>query len=236
MEREELVKLIMKRIYTRRIYAERLADDIIKHLTAKKKSAMKKEINDLLLKMQIGENCIWETANQLFDLFTGSGSLPISELIKDLGDTNRKFILWHDGGEWIISLEGKEMTNCKTLVGWLSGKFLNRHDSMTHDEAIDILIRHNEWRRGGEGEMVTPEQIGEAIDVVTSANVFTFTTTDPQQAMRWAKADDMACAIWELVYNGWREFKETDYDYERAWQVIHETLEDHRIDVEDIWN
>jgi hypothetical protein len=29
---------------------------------------MKKEINDLLLKMQSGENCIGETANKLFDL------------------------------------------------------------------------------------------------------------------------------------------------------------------------
>ena len=95
---------------------------------------------------------------------------------------------------------------------------------MTQAEAIDILIRHNEWRRGGKGEMVTPEQLGEAIDVVTSAKVFTFTTTDPQQAMRWAKADDMACAIWELVYNGWRQFKETDYDYETAWDVFRQTL------------
>jgi len=29
MEREELIKLIMERIYTRRIYAEGLADDIL---------------------------------------------------------------------------------------------------------------------------------------------------------------------------------------------------------------
>ena len=30
MEREELIKLIIKRIYTRRIYAEGLADDILR--------------------------------------------------------------------------------------------------------------------------------------------------------------------------------------------------------------
>lgn len=30
MEREELIKLIIKRIYTRRIYAEILADDILR--------------------------------------------------------------------------------------------------------------------------------------------------------------------------------------------------------------
>jgi len=30
---------------------------------------MKKQINDLLLKMQTGENCIGETANKLLDLY-----------------------------------------------------------------------------------------------------------------------------------------------------------------------
>jgi len=40
-------------------------------------SDMKKQINDLLLKMQTGENCIGETANQLLDLFSVSGSLPL---------------------------------------------------------------------------------------------------------------------------------------------------------------
>ena len=30
MDREELIKLIMERIYTRRIYAEKLADDILR--------------------------------------------------------------------------------------------------------------------------------------------------------------------------------------------------------------
>ena len=33
-------------------------------------SDMKKQINDLLLKMQTGENCIGETANELLDLFS----------------------------------------------------------------------------------------------------------------------------------------------------------------------
>ncbi|MBF05010.1 MAG: hypothetical protein CMP76_17170 [Flavobacterium sp.] len=36
---------------------------------------MKKQINDLLIKMQSGENCIGQTANQLLDLFNVSGSL-----------------------------------------------------------------------------------------------------------------------------------------------------------------
>ena len=40
---------------------------------------MKKQINDLLLKMQTGENCIGDTANQLLYLFAVSGSLRFSE-------------------------------------------------------------------------------------------------------------------------------------------------------------
>lgn len=37
---------------------------------------MKKQINDLLLKMQTGENCIGETANKLLDLYSDSITLP----------------------------------------------------------------------------------------------------------------------------------------------------------------
>lgn len=40
---------------------------------------MKKQINDLLLKMQNGENCIGETANKLLDLY----SVSITLLNKD---------------------------------------------------------------------------------------------------------------------------------------------------------
>jgi len=50
-----------------------------------------------------------------------SGALPVSELIKDLGNKRRKVTIWHDGGEWIISLEPDAMKNCKTLVEWLTG-------------------------------------------------------------------------------------------------------------------
>lgn len=42
---------------------------------------MKKQINDLLLKMQNGENCIGETANQLLNLYNVRSILPPSELI-----------------------------------------------------------------------------------------------------------------------------------------------------------
>jgi len=37
---------------------------------------MKKQINDLLLKMQTGENCIGETANKLLDLYSDRITLP----------------------------------------------------------------------------------------------------------------------------------------------------------------
>jgi hypothetical protein len=47
---------------------------------------MKKQINDLLLKMQNGENCIGETANQLLDLFAVSGSLLSDDYIRKIAD------------------------------------------------------------------------------------------------------------------------------------------------------
>lgn len=36
---------------------------------------------------------------------------------------------------------------------------------MTIEQAIDILIEHQEWRRGAEIPMQEPRIIGEAIDV-----------------------------------------------------------------------
>ncbi len=40
---------------------------------------------------------------------------------QDLSDKSKQFSLWYDGSEWIISVKGKEQTDCKTLVEWLSG-------------------------------------------------------------------------------------------------------------------
>lgn len=59
----------------------------------------------------------------------------------------------------------------------------------------------------------------------------TFKSKDPLEIARLAKANDMALFIWELVHNGWRDFKETDYDYEKSWDVINHLLEEYRIDV-----
>ena len=64
----------------------------------------------------------------------------------------------------------------------------------------------------------------------------TFETEDPQEIKRLAKADDMALFIWELVHNGWRDFKHTDYEYEKAWDKINELLSTHNIDIDDLTN
>lgn len=37
---------------------------------------------------------------------------------------------------------------------------------MTSKEAIELLRRHNEWRRGAEIEMESPEELGKAIEAV----------------------------------------------------------------------
>lgn len=52
-----------------------------------------------------------------------SGSLPPDELEKSLGSTNRQFTIWHDGGEWLISLKGKEQEQCKKLREWICGNY-----------------------------------------------------------------------------------------------------------------
>ncbi len=62
----------------------------------------------------------------------------------------------------------------------------------------------------------------------------TFTSTDPTEIKRLSKSNEMAMFIWELVNNGWRDFKHTDYDYHKAWDKIHELLEEHKIDIEDL--
>jgi len=37
---------------------------------------------------------------------------------------------------------------------------------MTTQEASELLKNHNEWRRSGDGEMASPTEIGEAIDIL----------------------------------------------------------------------
>ena len=39
---------------------------------------------------------------------------------------------------------------------------------MTKEEAIDILERHNKWRRGANIPMENPKEIGQAIDLIVN--------------------------------------------------------------------
>jgi len=70
----------------------------------------------------------------------------INNIIADLGDKKRKFVIWHDGGEWIVSLEGQEMTNCKTLKEWITDIIRKSLTELPYvielsDEEIKILSR-----------------------------------------------------------------------------------------------
>ena len=63
-----------------------------------------------------------------------------------------------------------------------------------------------------------------------------FRSDDPQEIKRLIKADDMAGFIWELVHNGWREFKHTDYEYEKSWDKIRELLDEYGINPDELWS
>lgn len=62
----------------------------------------------------------------------------------------------------------------------------------------------------------------------------TFTVENSKDFKRLAKADDMASFIFELVNNGWREFKHTSYDYQPSWDKINSLLQEHNIIIEDL--
>lgn len=63
---------------------------------------------------------------------------------------------------------------------------------------------------------------------------YIFKTKDPIEAKRIYKADELALFIWELVHNGWREFKGTDYDYQPAWNKINRLLDEYNINIDDL--
>lgn len=63
----------------------------------------------------------------------------------------------------------------------------------------------------------------------------TFECEDMEKLKRLSKVDDMACFIWELVHNGWRKWKHSDdYNYEPAWERIHELLDEFGICIDDL--
>jgi len=61
-----------------------------------------------------------------------------------------------------------------------------------------------------------------------------FTSEDEIEIKRLAKSNDMANFIWELKHNAWREYKETDYEYEIAWEKINQLLQEYNIDIDDL--
>ncbi len=61
-----------------------------------------------------------------------------------------------------------------------------------------------------------------------------FESEDPTEIKRLAKANDMANFIWELQNNAWRQFKNTDYDYQKSWDVINEFLGQYNINTDDL--
>jgi hypothetical protein len=62
----------------------------------------------------------------------------------------------------------------------------------------------------------------------------TFESEDQTEIKRLAKSTDMAICLWQIVHNGWREFKHTDYDYEKAWDKIRHIISEHNIDIDDL--
>jgi hypothetical protein len=61
-----------------------------------------------------------------------------------------------------------------------------------------------------------------------------FESDDETEIKRLAKSTDMAMCLWEIVHNGWREFKHTDYDYEKAWDKIRNIISEYDINIDDL--
>jgi hypothetical protein len=61
-----------------------------------------------------------------------------------------------------------------------------------------------------------------------------FKSNDPTEIKRLAKSQDMAMCLWEIVHNGWREFKDTDVDYQRVWEKIDEIMAENNINIDDL--
>jgi hypothetical protein len=54
----------------------------------------------------------------------------------------------------------------------------------------------------------------------------TFETEDENEAKTILKANDMACFIFELKNNLWRQFKHIDYEYEPYKKAVIELLDE----------
>lgn len=61
-----------------------------------------------------------------------------------------------------------------------------------------------------------------------------FESDDATEIKRLAKSTDMALCLWEIIHNGWRVFKHTDYEYEKAWDQIRSIVDAHNINIDDL--
>lgn len=64
----------------------------------------------------------------------------------------------------------------------------------------------------------------------------TFKSNDLMEIKRLAKSQDMAMCLWEIVHNGWREFKDTDVDYQIVWEKIDKIMKENNVDINDLIN
>ena len=62
----------------------------------------------------------------------------------------------------------------------------------------------------------------------------TFESDNEVEIKRLAKSSDMAMFIWELVHNGWRDFKHTDYNFQKSWDKIYDLLREFDINIDDL--
>lgn len=96
----------------------------------------------------------------------------------------------------------------------------------------DILAVKYEWEIWWQDYVSTHPDDEE--DITGLDTTVTYSTKDPVTIRRLSKADDMANFIFELVNNGWREFKSTEYDYTKAWEKINSLLKEYNINVDDL--
>jgi len=62
----------------------------------------------------------------------------------------------------------------------------------------------------------------------------TIETEDDYEARRMLKSLDMALCLWEIVHNTWRQFKNSDIDYQPIFEAITEELDKHNINLDDL--
>ena len=67
---------------------------------------------------------------------------------------------------------------------------------------------------------------------------FIIETTDPEEAKRLVKANDMAFFIWELYHNYWRKYKhdESNFNIMQFKEDLQEMLDENNIIIDDLTN